>query len=359
MTRTIARWILGFLMIGSFGFAVFNVVVLWQNPTATVLVDRAEKEIAARIEKQLLVEATQENMEARVTVLLGETPRNWLVIEAIEAIAQTREIRFSPALQVERAATYDEDHGFLAASGKCLACMQNPASCELSAVLLCRAPIDLTPAGDIIGVVKESKNLLFGEEVDMFELGLSTIGLGATVLAPLTGGTSASIKMGTSIVKTAKRMGRLSPSLIRFVKNAVTEAIDWNQVARTRPQTFAADLGRAARPAAIRPLLSLVDNLAVINRSVGVPQTLHLLKAIDTPDDARAIARVAEVTRGRTVGVFELLGKNRIVRSALRYVDEVYGVIYGILGMLAAILASFYSFIGSVAARMLRAIASE
>ena len=357
MIRKIARSILTILMIVSFGFTAFNFHTLWRNPTATLFVERAQDDIAARIEKQLSTHVTQETIEIRIAELLDEQPRNWLVIEAIEEIAVDQEIVIGTELQTIRDIAYDEDHGFLVATGKCAACAWNPVKCDLSTVLLCRAPVDLTPVGDVVGLVRESKHYVFGEEVDIFELGLSSIGLGAVVLVPLTGGTSATVKVGASMAKTAKRMGRISEPLLRMMRRTFRESIDWDVIAKSSFGSYAADVRRAINPDAIKPAMAVVDDLGSIRTSVGIPDTLHLMKNIDTPADARAIARVADVTGDRTVGVFETLGKSRVFRSTMRYSDEIIAGIAGVFGMFLALLGLFGSFLGSISIRTLRFLA--
>lgn len=357
MIRKIARLILTILMIVSFGFTAFNFHALWRNPTATLLVERARDDIAARIEQQLSTTVTQETIEKRIAEMLDEQPRSWLVIEAIEEIAVEQEIVIGTELQARRDIAYSEDHGFLAAMKNCGACAAKPEACKLSPVLFCRAPVDLTPVGDVVGVIRESKHYIFGEDVDMFELGLSTVGLGAVVLVPLTGGTSTSVKIGASMAKTAKRMGRLSDPLLRLMGRTFREAIDWDIIAKSSFGSYTADIKRAIQPDAIRPAMTIMDDLGSIRNTVGIPETLHLMKSIDTPADARAIARVAEVTKDRTVGVFETLGKSRVFRSTMRYGDEIIAGIAGVFGMFVALLGTFGSFLGSLSIRTLRYLA--
>jgi len=355
--RKTARFILTIAMIVSFGFTVFNLNLLWRNPTVTLLVERAKDDLAISIEKQLSAHVSLESIELRLSELLDEQPRNWLAIEAVEGIAVDQGIVIGSDLQTRRDAAYDEEHGFLIATGKCLACAWNPASCDLSAILLCRAPVDLTPVGDIVGVIRESKHYVFGEEVDMFELGLSTVGLASAVLIPITGGTSASIKIGASIAKTARRMGRISDPLLRLMQKTFRESIDWNIVANSSFGNYSSDITRAINPEAIKPVMTIIEELGSIRTSVGVPDALQLLRNIDTPHDARAIARVADVTGSRTVGIFEVLGQNRVIRSTMRYGDEIIAGIAGVFGMLAALLGLLISFFSSLSIRVLRSLA--
>ena len=356
MIQKIARSILTILMIGSLGISIFNFHTLWLNPTATLFVERALDNITARIEKQISTQVSQESIESQLSELLEEATRNWLVIEAIEQIAVDRGVIIGLDLQDKRDTAYDEDHGFLIALKSCGACAANPAACKLTPELFCRAPIDLTPVGDVVGLIRESKNYIRGEDVDMFELGLSVVGLGAVVLVPLTGGTSATVKVGASMAKVAKRMDRISDPLLDIMIKTFRESIDWDIIAKSNFGNYSADIRRAIQPDAIRPAMMIIDDLGSIQKSVGVTDTLHLMKSIESPTDARAIARVAEVTKERTVGVIEVLGKNRVFRSTMRYSDEIIAGIVGVFGMFVALLGLLGSFLGSLSIRTLRNI---
>jgi len=354
VTRKISRLILTILMICSFGFTVFHLYTLWHNPAATLLIERANDVIAARIEKQLSANLSIEFIEARITDLLEEQPHNWRAIKAVEKVASDKGFEINPNLKDTIDATNNREHGSMIAPGKCLACTLDPAACELSPVLWCRAPVDLTPVGDIVGVVRESKHYVLGEDVDMFELGLSAIGLGATVLAPITGGTSTSIKVSASVAKTANRMRRISPSLLKLIKRTFRNAIDWRILADSSFGNYSTDIGRAINREEIRPIMTIIGKLGNIRASVGIRDTLYLMKSIDTPEDTRAIARFADVMKERSVGVFEILGKNRVIRSTMRYSDEVIGCIAGIIGMFTALLGLVGSFLGSIIIKALR-----
>ncbi len=321
MLRKAASLALTTLMILSLLGTTMNIRGILKNPAARFFVEREQNELTAKIEYELARYATPDSISAHISALLQETPRNWLVIEAVGEMAEMRNIPIKADVIAAKDIAYDEDHGILAGSGKCLKCMWDATNCELSAVLLCRAPIDLTPLGDVSGVVLQSTNYMLGRDVDMFDLGLSVLGLGATALVPLTGGSSETIKLGASLIKTARRMGRLSSTLVKSARHTFGRAINWGLIAKSGIRNFGPNLRRVIDAEKMAPLVHLAQNVEDIRRNTSIPETLHFMKLIDTPADARAISRITKAEGKQSVGIIEVLGKNRAIRATMRYSD--------------------------------------
>ncbi len=341
----------------SLALTLWNGFQIWRNPAVQVMADRGQMELAAVLNRELTKAATPQAVEARLTTLLDQEPVPWLAVNAIRQEAQSRGIVLSQALNDRLTTSYDRDHGLIQTSGKCLKCGWDPAACELSAILLCRAPVDLTPVGDITGVIRESGNYVLGNEVDRIDLTLSAVGLGATGLAPLTGGTSLSVKLGASALKTTRKLGNLSPGLAKMLTRTADDAVNWKVLSEARPTSFPETLSRAINTDAIKPLADTARAAGDIRATTGVLETLHLLKFVDNASDAARTARAAKSLGPRTVSAFELVGKSRIFRASLRYSDEAMGAILGLIGLGASLLAALGStLVGMVSRRAARAM---
>ena len=238
-----------------------------------------------------------------------------------------------------------EDSGVLAAAGSCFSCLWDSSSCELNLALICRAPVDLTPIGDVSTIITESSNYMFGYEVDQLDLILAVVGLTATIIVPLTGGTSAYVKVGAAILKMAKGMGKLWPGIMRLLGITFRRAVDWGQVSQASIRHFSRDASRAIRPAAIRPLVRLSNSIGEIYSGVGTLHTLQLIRYIDDVPQARRVALLSRTTTTRSTGYIEFLGKSRVLRVVLKWADEVYTLIAGIL----AVIYSFFCLVAHVA----------
>src|SRR5690606_27732385 len=85
---------------------------------------------------------------------------------------------------------------------------------------------DLFLFGDIRDVVREGKHLAFGEDVDHLVLGLASAGIAVTAATYWSGGSDAPARAGLSVVKGAKRAGRLSSGLAAWTGRAVLDSVD-------------------------------------------------------------------------------------------------------------------------------------
>lgn len=344
--RRLAHLLLTLCLLVSTGAGAYNLFKIATNPAVGMLVERTGENLAVALSRTIQKDARQPEIEAHLSRLLAEDPRNWLVITSVQEIASDQRITLNPALISRIEQMYAEDHSMLKTTGKCLACGWDPAACELSAILLCRAPVDLTPVGDVGGILRESANYATGREVDKIDLTLSAVGLGATALAPMTGGSSLSLKLGASALKTTKKLGNLSPGLARTFTRTADEAIDWDMLSKTRAVDLPSRMDDLVNADALRPVLATMEAAGDIRSTQGIPTTLHLMKFVDSTQDAKATARLSTALGPRTAGAFEVIGKSRLIRATLRYSDEALAAIIAI----ASALISLGLLIGSLTA---------
>lgn len=322
-----------------------------QNPALGALKNRTGIELTAALNRELAKAATPDQISTRLENLLKEEPTQWLAITAIQDVAKTRDVQIPPELSNEIQLRYDAEHGLLQASGKCLSCGWDAGNCELSAILLCRAPVDLTPVGDITGVIRESGNYVLGNEVDKLDLTLSAVGLGATALAPATGGSTLAVKLGASTLKTTKKLGNLSPGLSRMLTRSADEAIDWKKLSKATPFDFPKILKDAIDPVALQPVTDTLKAAGDIRANTGAIETLYIMKYLGSVDDAAQTARISKSLGPRTIAAFEVVGKSRLLRATLRYTDEAIGAI---AALISAFLSAVSLLISSLTTKSLR-----
>lgn len=354
--RRAARAALAVLFCISLCVAGWNGWQLASGGPAAALVARSAESLAASVDRAVAQAATPQAVTARLSELLAAEPRNWLAIEALEALAAERGIALPADIVARRAALHARDTGLLATSAACAACAWDPKACDFSAILLCRAPVDLTPIGDVAGVLREGGNLVLGREVDDVDLALSAIGLAAVALAPFTLGTSATIKVGAGMGKTAWRMGRLSDGLKAPLRHAAREGVDWSRLSSVNvfSRTAGDDFAALLRIDAVQPALDIVADAGRLHAALGPRRALYLLAQADTGAEARRIADVAEAMPSRSLGAFELLGKSRVLRASVRWADVAWFTLAGLAGIVAALAGLLWDIAGAVALRLLR-----
>lgn len=85
---------------------------------------------------------------------------------------------------------------------------------------------DLFVIGDIRDVVREGKHLAMGEDTDRLVLGLAAVGLAVTAATYVSVGGAAPVRAGLTLVKDARKVGRLSEGLAAWAGRSAREVVD-------------------------------------------------------------------------------------------------------------------------------------
>ena len=351
MVRQIARTVLSLILAGSLCLTGVNVYRISHNPALRALVDRGTNEIVAASDRDMARHATPERVAERLDALLAEEKHNWLAIDAVADTATELGIAIPPELFARMRLARDAESGVIANAQKCAACAYDPGACELSAILICQAPMVLTPLGDLAGVTLESGHYLGGGDVDEINLTLSLAGLAAVGLLVVSGGSSATVKLGASATKLARRMNLLSPKVTRMLADVARSGVDWTRVRAARSGD---DLIGALNPKVFAPLTEVLAETGRIAGKLDVTETLHVLRYIDSADDARRLANASDALGRRMVGRLEILGKSRFLRATLKYSDTAWAVMTGLIGLFYALASMIGSVLSSALMRALR-----
>ena len=256
-----------------------------------------------------------------------------------------------PDAQIAQARKYvEQEKGILARLGRCTACMADPAKCGTPSVfLLCNAPIEFTPIGDARILVEAGANAATGKTVDRIDVALATVGLGATALVPLTGGTSYSLKIGSTTIRVARKLGGLGGTFERALEKAGDSKIPWEKLgefARTRNLDLLTD----TRP--LRGLAELSRHAGTVAEHAGPVDAVLLLRHVEKGADAAGLARVSRVAGTQTRKAVELLGLPRAVRAVSRMSD----LLLATIGLIVALLGQIIALASPIAVHALRAL---
>jgi len=206
----------------------------------------------------------------------------------------------------------------------CGACAIDVTACAtLAQIGACALPFELTPAGDINALRRAGVTYVDGGDVDRLDLGLAVIGLGATGAVLATGGTSYSLKAGTSVLRMARRLGALTPPLAARLSDLVSNAVRWDRMGDLATWRIApADMINTAK---LTELTALSGSIRRVAEATSVAQAIDLLRYVDTTQDAARLARISNALGPQTRGAFEVLGKSRALRAAVRLSDVTIG----------------------------------
>ena len=151
---------------------------------------------------------------------------------------------------------------------------------------------DLFVFGDIRDAAREGAHYLTGQKYDPWILGLAGVGIGITAATYATLGASAPERVGLSVIKAARRTGRLNPVLaVRAVREAV-------------------------KVEGAGGLVELAENTGRVETKAGTQAALDSLAVAEEPQDMSRLARLSAAKGGKTRAIVKLLGRGAIVLAA-------------------------------------------
>ena len=179
---------------------------------------------------------------------------------------------------------------------------------------------DLFVFGDARDAVREGVRLARGQEADELILGLACVGLAVTAGTYATVGMGTPARVGLSLVKAARKTGRMGEKLSGAVVQAVRTSVDsaalrqaFSRDALVRPAVALRAVREAVKVEEAGGLLNLVRDVGRVQSKAGTRATLDGLKLAETPKDVTRLKRLAEAKGIKTRAVIKLLGRGAIM----------------------------------------------
>ncbi len=151
---------------------------------------------------------------------------------------------------------------------------------------------DLFVFGDIRDAAREGTRYLTGERYDAWILGLAGVGIAITAATYATAGMAAPERIGLSIVKAARRSGRINPVL---AVRAAREVVKVEEAGG---------------------LVELAENTGRVEAKAGTQAAMDSLAVAEEPQDMSRLARLSAAKGGKTRAIIKLLGRAAIVLTA-------------------------------------------
>jgi hypothetical protein len=179
---------------------------------------------------------------------------------------------------------------------------------------------DLFVFGDARDAVREGVRLARGEEADEMILGLACVGLAITAGTYASLGMATPARLGLSVIKAARKTGRIGAHLSGAVVRAVRESVDatavkqaFTRAALVRPLVAVRAIREAVKVEKAGGLLDLVRDVSRVQSSAGTQAALDGLKLADEPKDVARLARLSEAKGLSTRAVIKLFGRGAIM----------------------------------------------
>jgi len=212
---------------------------------------------------------------------------------------------------------------------------------------------DLFVFGDIRDVVREGKHLAMGEDTDRLILGLATAGLAVTAATYISVGGAAPVRAGLTLVKDARKAGRLGKGLAEWTGRSVRDVVDTPALQKAvasgsvlRPGETVSAIKAAFRAEKAGGLVRLGKDVGRVTERAGTRGALDTLKIAEEPKDVARAARLAAAKGGQTRAIIKILGRGALLLAA--------GAFNLTLWMFSALLALF-GFLSSIKATTERA----
>jgi hypothetical protein len=208
---------------------------------------------------------------------------------------------------------------------------------------------DLFVFGDIRDVVREGKHLATGEEVDRLVLGLATVGLAVTAATYVSVGGVGPLRAGLSMVKDARKVGRLGEGLTQWAGRSAREVVDapvlQQAVAKgsvLRPGETISAIKAAFRAEKAGALVRLAKDVGRVGEKAGTRGALDTLRIAQGPKDVARAARLAESKGGQTRAILKVLGRGALLLAAgaFNLTMWVFGALLALFGFLSSIKAT-------------------
>ena len=208
---------------------------------------------------------------------------------------------------------------------------------------------DLFVFGDIRDVVREGKHLAMGEDTDRLVLGLAAAGLVVTAATYISVGGAAPVRAGLTLVKDARKVGRLGEGLTEWAGRSAREVVDapmlQNAVASgsvLRPGQTMTAIRAAFRAEKAGALVRLAKDVGRVGEKAGIRAAQDTLKIAENPKDVARAARLAESKGGQTRAFLKIFGRGALLlmAGACNLSMWVFGALFALFGLLSSIKAT-------------------
>ena len=189
---------------------------------------------------------------------------------------------------------------------------------------------DLFVFGDIRDALREGTRYVRGEQVDRLVLGLAATGIAITAGTYATFGAATPARAGLTLVKAARKTGRLGAEFTESLGRMVRQA-SFPATARAARET--AKVERAGG------LLHLVRDVGRVEKAAGGRAALDALKIAKEPRDITRVAKLAEKEGNRTRAILKIAGRSAIILAALALDASLwfFGALFAVLGFISAL----------------------
>jgi hypothetical protein len=162
-------------------------------------------------------------------------------------------------------------------------------------------------------------------------------------------GSAGPLRAGLSLVKDARRVGRLGEGLAAWVGRSAREVVDAPALEQAvvsssvlRPGQTVTAVRAAFHTEKASALIRLGKDVGRVTEKAGTRGAMDTLKVAENPKDVARAARLAEVEGGRTRAILKILGRGALLLAsgAFDLALWLFSALAALLGLLSSIKAT-------------------
>src|SRR6202140_232484 len=208
---------------------------------------------------------------------------------------------------------------------------------------------DLFVFGDIRDVVREGTHVAMGEDTDRLVLGLAAAGLAVTAATYVSLGGVAPLRAGLTLVKDARKVGRLGEGLAQWAGRSAREMVNTPMLQEAvasgsvlRPGQTVTAIRAAFQAEKAGALVRLAKDVGRVSERAGIRAAQDTLKIAENPKDVARAARLAEQKGGQTRAILKVLGRGALLLAAgaFNLTLWLFGALMALFGFLSSIKAT-------------------
>ena len=205
---------------------------------------------------------------------------------------------------------------------------------------------DLFVFGDIRDAVREGTRLVAGREADELILGLACVGLAVTAGTYATVGVAAPARIGLTVVKAARKTGRIGGGMADWISRSLRETVDVTALRRAvggaalmNPAAAVRAARQAVKVEKAQGLMRLAGDVGRVQSKAGTRAALDGLKLAEGPRDVSRIATLAAAKGGKTRAILKLAGRGAILLTVgtFNLASWVFWAILTVLGFVSSL----------------------
>ncbi|MBY0381917.1 MAG: hypothetical protein K2W78_08375 [Xanthobacteraceae bacterium] len=263
-------------------------------------------------------------------------------------LAGEKKIPISPAIRAQVDAAVAE-HGTTASVAGRFAHGLVTGEADDAASLTGTLAGDLFVFGDVRDVLREGKRLVMGEDADRLVLGLASVGIAVTAATYLSAAGVAPVRAGLTMVKDARKVGRLGAGLTEWAGRSARGVIDTPALEQavqtasiTRPAKTVEAVKAAFKVEKAGGLVRLAKDVGRVGEKAGTQGALDVLRISDGPQDVARAARLAESKGGQTRAIIKILGRGALLLTAgaFNLAWWVFAALFALAGFIVSIKAT-------------------